>query len=171
MGYKGDFLYRTTDFAIWTTVEVGVGITAGCIATLRPLLKASLGTTGQSSGPPWSKVSKNKFGDNHGEQPLGTLRPAVGKLITTTTVTGGRVSSESDEETFLGTGVPSKRWKCGINKTMTTTVVEERAASRLVGRRLSQTTNRGRSCSPGGDSESTLGDEERENLAGVYERF
>lgn len=47
---KGDFLYNTTDVAIWTTVEVGTGITAGCMATLRPLLHRFLGhdSTGAS---------------------------------------------------------------------------------------------------------------------------
>lgn len=31
---------ETTDFAIWTTVEVGLGITAACAATLRPLIQS-----------------------------------------------------------------------------------------------------------------------------------
>ncbi|KAI0480048.1 hypothetical protein GGR56DRAFT_686974 [Xylariaceae sp. FL0804] len=35
-----DFLYSTTDVAIWSTVETGLGITAAGVATLRPLLKA-----------------------------------------------------------------------------------------------------------------------------------
>lgn len=30
---------ETTDFAIWTTVEVGLGIVAACGATLRPLVQ------------------------------------------------------------------------------------------------------------------------------------
>ncbi|KAL3292038.1 integral membrane protein [Colletotrichum asianum] len=34
-----NFLYETTNFAIWSTVEPGVGIIAACIATLRPLYK------------------------------------------------------------------------------------------------------------------------------------
>jgi hypothetical protein len=131
--YKADFLYRTTDFAIWTTVEVGVGITAGCIATLKPLLRSdllSLGVTRQSSGKPWSKDTTSKLGDNHGGQPLDELRPVIGDSVTTTTVTSERISSESDEETFLGTGVPSERWNCGVNKSVTTMVVEERAERR-----------------------------------------
>ncbi|KAF7441427.1 Integral membrane protein [Pyrenophora tritici-repentis] len=56
-GYKGDFLYRTTDFAIWSTVEVGLGITAGSIATLRPLLKQAFEITRSASAMPWSKPS------------------------------------------------------------------------------------------------------------------
>ncbi|KAF7577802.1 hypothetical protein PtrSN002B_008108 [Pyrenophora tritici-repentis] len=34
-----DFLYATTDVAIWSTVEPGIGIAAGSIATLRPLVR------------------------------------------------------------------------------------------------------------------------------------
>jgi len=34
---QNDFLYSTTDVAIWSTVEPGIGITAAALATLRPL--------------------------------------------------------------------------------------------------------------------------------------
>ncbi|KAH7237336.1 hypothetical protein B0J15DRAFT_570212 [Fusarium solani] len=34
-----DFLYATLDIAIWSTVEGGLGITAGSLATLRPLFR------------------------------------------------------------------------------------------------------------------------------------
>ncbi len=34
-----DFFYATTGVALWTTVEVGIGVTAGSLATLRPLLR------------------------------------------------------------------------------------------------------------------------------------
>ncbi|KAF2125338.1 integral membrane protein [Dothidotthia symphoricarpi CBS 119687] len=173
-GIKGDFLYRTTDFAIWTTVEVGVGITAGCIATLRPLFKAALGSSSggnQSSGMPWSKASRSKLRDTFG-QTLDELRPAAVKSVTTTTVTGGRVSSDSDEEIFLGTGMASdKKWKSGINKSVTTTVVEEHSASRLAGGGPSQTKSRERSCSSGQLSDSTLDDGESVKPTEVHERF
>lgn len=48
-----DFLWATVDIAIWSTVEQGLAITAGSLATLRPLLKAvmsKLGITGPSYG-------------------------------------------------------------------------------------------------------------------------
>lgn len=154
-GYKGNFLYRTVDFAIWTTVEVGIGITAGCIATLRPLTKTrwgsfGFGSTRPSFGAPWSKgmhsrsKSRNGVGQwsNNpaaGAQPLDDMQPGVAtKQVTTTTITGGR--GESDEETFLDTDSDKsgrKGWKHGISKNITTTVVEERAASRLADRRRS----------------------------------
>ncbi|KAL6708785.1 hypothetical protein ACN47E_002481 [Coniothyrium glycines] len=34
-----DFLWATTDVAIWSTVEPGIGITAASLATLRPLMR------------------------------------------------------------------------------------------------------------------------------------
>lgn len=36
---QADFLYATTDVAIWSTSETGIGITASCLATLRPLFR------------------------------------------------------------------------------------------------------------------------------------
>jgi hypothetical protein len=166
-------------------VEVGIGITASCIATLKPLLKStfsSMGTTDHSNGLPWSRNTRSKLGGTRGAsqlgmQPLDHLKP-TGKSITTT-VTGGRISSDSDEETILGVDGKSEVWKHGISKNVTTTVdVEERtagrASSRLTGEgsggpsRVETRTRRG---SPGGDSESTLGEEGRGGPTKVYERF
>jgi len=106
-GYKGDFLWRTTDVALWTTVEVGVGITAGCVATLKPLLKSFLNligahstsrpdTGGPSSG--WSHAKRkaaSKQGYSRHDQPLDELRPAYDRSLTTTTVTGNELSLAS----------------------------------------------------------------------------
>lgn len=44
-----DFLWKTTDFAILSTVEVGVGIVAACVATLKPLLTAVITRTRRGS--------------------------------------------------------------------------------------------------------------------------
>jgi hypothetical protein len=44
-----DFLWDTTDIAIWSTVEVGIGISAGCAATLRPLMHAIFKSNGWRS--------------------------------------------------------------------------------------------------------------------------
>jgi hypothetical protein len=129
--YKGDFLYRTTDFAIWTTVEIGVGITAGCIATLKPLFKAVLGSTSQDSGTPWSRMSTGSF--RHKSSTSGTrqaaddLRPIAERTSRTTTVIGGRAST-SDEEVFWNTKAEKARWQSGIRKGVTTTITTEAAA-------------------------------------------
>lgn len=44
-----DFLYATTDVAIWSTVEPGIGITAAALACLRPLFRTFLSPFGSSS--------------------------------------------------------------------------------------------------------------------------
>jgi hypothetical protein len=51
-----DFLYATTDVAIWSTVEPGIGITAGCIATLRPLVRHCLWCCGLASAPRGGRI-------------------------------------------------------------------------------------------------------------------
>jgi hypothetical protein len=179
--YKGDFLFRTTDFALWTTVEVGVGITAGCMATLKPLLKSGLAAIGihstspLSSGMPWSKAGRKA---PFSEQAMDDLRPMQGKAITTTTVTGRGGSSDSEEEVFLTEGARSNdvtKWElAGINKAVTTTVTEERNESEHQLPSHSPRHVRTRSQHGSGDSSSTCGDgldEESRKAAKVYERF
>lgn len=62
---QDDFLYSTTDVAIWSTVEPGIGITAAAMATLRPLFRTFLSRSklfGASSRSqnihPWSSSRK-----------------------------------------------------------------------------------------------------------------
>lgn len=95
-------LDESTDIAIWSTIEPGIGMTAACIATLRPLLQHVLHRTGLStprattgrSASNWSTgnalgSSKNRTGylrsqdDGH---TLGNLRPDY--TATATIVTG-----------------------------------------------------------------------------------
>ncbi|KAF2840076.1 hypothetical protein M501DRAFT_674692 [Patellaria atrata CBS 101060] len=45
-----DFLWNSTTFAIWSSIEPGAGIIAGCIATLRPLFHKLLVKSGMSTG-------------------------------------------------------------------------------------------------------------------------
>ncbi|KAK2005518.1 hypothetical protein LZ32DRAFT_672841 [Colletotrichum eremochloae] len=42
-----NFLYETTNFAIWSTVEPGIGIVAACLATLRPLYRVAMSRMGR----------------------------------------------------------------------------------------------------------------------------
>ncbi|KAF2676079.1 hypothetical protein K458DRAFT_322826 [Lentithecium fluviatile CBS 122367] len=53
-----DFLYATVDVALWSTVEPGIGITAGCIATLRPLLQNLLWRFSLASAPSSSRRAR-----------------------------------------------------------------------------------------------------------------
>ncbi|RAR01793.1 integral membrane protein [Stemphylium lycopersici] len=46
-----DFLYATTDVALWSTVEPGIGITAGSIATFRPLVRHLMWHLGFANEP------------------------------------------------------------------------------------------------------------------------
>ncbi|KAJ9641034.1 hypothetical protein H2199_005702 [Coniosporium tulheliwenetii] len=67
LGETEDFLWTTTDIAIWSTVEPGIGISAGCIATLRPLFQMFLHHVGlSSSSRPGSSMR------------LGSRRPDLG---------------------------------------------------------------------------------------------
>ncbi|KAF2659888.1 hypothetical protein K491DRAFT_712185 [Lophiostoma macrostomum CBS 122681] len=92
-----DFLYATTDVALWSTVEPGIGITAGSIATLRPLLQSMLRRIGltstPASGPPrisnWSSQSgqKRKYRQKYRDLSLDDLVPTQ-EGTTATTVSG-----------------------------------------------------------------------------------
>lgn len=66
-----DFLYATTDVAIWSTVEPGIGIAASSIATLRPLVRHCLWRMGFASAPAdghtyYPSVSEQKRRDRRG---------------------------------------------------------------------------------------------------------
>ncbi|KAL1640389.1 hypothetical protein SLS58_007062 [Diplodia intermedia] len=56
-----NFLYESTDVAIWSTIEPGVGMTAACVATLRPLLQRVLSKTGLSTP---SRTHPSRFTPN-----------------------------------------------------------------------------------------------------------
>lgn len=61
-----DFLFATLDIAIWSTVEQGLAISAGSLATLRPLLRVvgwKLGLAGRSSGQ-----GRSNYGELEGSQ-------------------------------------------------------------------------------------------------------
>lgn len=45
-----DFLYATVDIAIWSTTEQGLAITAGSLATIRPLFRRIMSRLGFSTG-------------------------------------------------------------------------------------------------------------------------
>ncbi|KAF2476778.1 uncharacterized protein BDR25DRAFT_203703, partial [Lindgomyces ingoldianus] len=55
-----DFLWATLDIAIWSTVEQGLAITAGSLATLRPLMQLVTHGLGLSTGP--SRMRPSGYG-------------------------------------------------------------------------------------------------------------
>ncbi|PWY76111.1 hypothetical protein BO94DRAFT_568526 [Aspergillus sclerotioniger CBS 115572] len=56
--YSMDYLWATTPIAIWSNIETGLGIFAGSLATLRPLLRTFNPSTNDSSGWPSSRNNK-----------------------------------------------------------------------------------------------------------------
>ncbi|TVY81540.1 hypothetical protein LSUE1_G001882 [Lachnellula suecica] len=108
---QGDFLYSTTDVAIWSTVEPGIGITASAMATLRPLFRTFLarkklfgGSTGAKDleSPGWHNSDRParggyfRSGDNlkPGSEELG-LRSDIARGVGVTTVIKSLNSEES----------------------------------------------------------------------------
>jgi hypothetical protein len=126
-----------------------------------------MGSSGPSSGKWWSRKKSSVFSGT----PLDKLRPTGERAVTKTTITGGRGSEDSDKKTFLDTGVSPENWKNGINKSVSTTVVEERATVEQRPRNPGQKMNSIRAGSPGAESNSTLGDHGSVKPTRVHDRF
>ncbi|RDW64398.1 uncharacterized protein DSM5745_09809 [Aspergillus mulundensis] len=60
-----DFLYATFEIAIWSNVEAGLGITAGSLATLRPLLRHWMGS---SNDPSYTRGTPSPFPGRSGSR-------------------------------------------------------------------------------------------------------
>ena len=65
-----DFLYSTSDVAIWSCTETGFGITAACCATLRPLVRTFIASNSASA-------SNNK---HHGHSNTALSDGRVGRI-------------------------------------------------------------------------------------------
>ncbi|KAL2852102.1 hypothetical protein BJY01DRAFT_260170 [Aspergillus pseudoustus] len=111
-----DFLYATVEIAIWSNIEAGLGITAGSLATLRPLLRKWLGSTtsdGDYNASPFpGRSGSRRVGGSTRDRPFplgsldntsvqGRLRPDKGVTVTT-------VHTHNDpEETWRGGSISS----------------------------------------------------------------
>ncbi|KAF2811244.1 uncharacterized protein BDZ99DRAFT_385536 [Mytilinidion resinicola] len=86
-----DYLYGLADIAIWSVVEIGLGIIAGSIATLKPLFNKIFG----------SSKDPSPYTNDHTPRPFpGSYRLRdVSKGGLETTVRGGERSDISDEDT------------------------------------------------------------------------
>ncbi|KAF2193688.1 hypothetical protein K469DRAFT_745185 [Zopfia rhizophila CBS 207.26] len=119
-----DFLWATTDVAIWSTVEPGIGITAGSMATLRPLLQTCLWRLGLVSSPASARVQESDRSGRSGQKgrsrigyhrSLGLDDLRSTEASTSTTISGpqkpdkswhGRNRSEAeDKERMMGAGI------------------------------------------------------------------
>ncbi|KAJ5099487.1 hypothetical protein N7532_006488 [Penicillium argentinense] len=70
------FLYATYQIAIWSNIEAGLGITAGSLATLRPLLRKMMGSRSDgdySSGFPRASTSRRAGASGQRPVPLDSL--------------------------------------------------------------------------------------------------
>ncbi|RAL12917.1 putative integral membrane protein [Aspergillus homomorphus CBS 101889] len=117
--YDPDFLYSTVEIALWSNIETGLGITAGSLATLRPLIRHWLGSHsdpnytrspfGAPSGSRRVGAVSHNLRSHERPLPLGSLDEAAvqGRLrpdklaVTVTTIhsqRGPSTSSNSSEE-------------------------------------------------------------------------
>lgn len=106
---QSDFLYATTDVAIWSTAETGIGIAASAIATLRPLVRNFLSrskllggstTPHDGTGNPWPVSGSNGYIRNrtgHGADEFD-LRNDIGKNRGVTTLVEAGGNGERDLE-------------------------------------------------------------------------
>ena len=108
------FLYRTTNISIWSNIEAGLGITAGSLTTLRPLIRffrdASYASRSRSHNPgsfPLASSSKNTPSNPLKSDPEDAQRLWMGpeeQGVHTVVLGNGRVTAEngdsSEEDLF-----------------------------------------------------------------------
>lgn len=115
---KGEFLYETVELAIWSTVELGVGLIAASAATLRPLWQRFLAATGFSLSSNLSKPTMKKVPsfvtpirptnlDADGIQ-FEQLSRRDERATTTTTVTGNPSRKSKHKDTGYFNSLSSK---------------------------------------------------------------
>jgi hypothetical protein len=102
-----DFLYATTDVAIWSITETGLGITASAAATLRPLFRTFLsrsrlmgGSTKEgSSAWPSSRAGylRNGGTSSHRKDEEIGLRSDVGMHVGVTTIIDGKSDKQPND--------------------------------------------------------------------------
>jgi hypothetical protein len=133
-----DFLFATKNVAIWSTVEPGVGITAGSMATLRPLLQTLLWRLGLASAPSFARArtpsqpsrSRPKAGQkqhrSHSWLGLSDLVPTQG--TTTTIITGpefGPRPTNDSGRSGNGSVIPHVATSPGLGGIKQSVVVEQ----------------------------------------------
>ncbi|OQE43399.1 hypothetical protein PENCOP_c003G06346 [Penicillium coprophilum] len=119
-----DFLYATFQIAIWSNVEAGLGITAGSLATLRPLLRIWTGSRSDpdyNSGFPGGRsrsASRQLGGVENRPFPLGSLDESAqshlrpDKLAVTVTT----IQSQRDHDDIYGTSPSSSEERLTIDR-------------------------------------------------------
>ncbi|PVI02586.1 hypothetical protein DM02DRAFT_589253 [Periconia macrospinosa] len=109
-----DFLFATTGVSVWSTVEPGIGITAGSIATLRPLFRLwHLRLSSSPLQPPSPTPSPRHRHHLDRSQTISELLAQLPSAATTTTTT--KPSAATKES-----------WNCSSNQRSHTRSVEGR---------------------------------------------
>jgi hypothetical protein len=138
-----DFLFTSTYIASWSTVEVGIGITAASLACLRPLVQKFTPTllpdhlsTPTRSNLIWAnKITNRRKGDTFDRSADGQRH----QNTVITTVTGAQAGLSSLDNVSQENILPGeddrdmmtlKTWDHGISKSVQVTTFEERTASR-----------------------------------------
>lgn len=119
---SNDFLWSTTDVAIWSTVEPGIGIAAASIATLRPLWQLICYRTGLSEEAPanlrWRErnCGRRTYIRSEGSSSKRTprLRPDTDTSLTNITIEASDTLSPKDHFSSRLSTVSSQT---GITKT------------------------------------------------------
>ncbi|KAI9159065.1 hypothetical protein HJFPF1_07072 [Paramyrothecium foliicola] len=143
-----DFLWATIDIAIWSNTEQGLAITAGSLATLRPLVRSiglKIGTR-VSDGPSAPAASDRRspaiFSDRSrdGKKGSGKERSMIRLTELTTDKddgfkdTSSRTETRNDDwshgrqgsEEELTSGTKHGHWDDGMSKAQTVSVADER---------------------------------------------
>ncbi|KAI7785787.1 integral membrane protein [Diaporthe eres] len=119
---SNDFLWSTTDIAIWSTVEPGIGIAAASIATLRPLWQLICYRVGLSDEAPdnlrWRERNRGRrtYIRSEGSGPKRTprLRPDIDTSLTNITIEASDTLSPKEHFSPMHSAVSSQ---AGTTKT------------------------------------------------------
>lgn len=98
-----DFLYKTVDIAIWSDIEQGLAITAGSLATLRPLYRIVAQRLGLTESATNQKASEKNSREWY-RQSSSNKRKRSGpfSLVTLTRPDKTAHGRDSDEEYGMG---------------------------------------------------------------------
>ncbi|KAK7425045.1 hypothetical protein QQZ08_008321 [Neonectria magnoliae] len=120
-----DFLWNTLDVAIWSTVEQGLAITAGSLATLRPLLKLAAYRLGLTSKPISVRPSDYGLSSRHmGGSKNESYLPKGGAYTLSSVSRDGIAEGASDAECGVRPSPSTNRFKVDVKREIKVTSSE-----------------------------------------------
>lgn len=106
----------TIDIALWSTTEQGLAVTAGSLATLRPLLRILTAKMSTSSNP--SGIQSTEHLKGLGFQSGGSRGPSRGPFSLTTFMRGDdnsiQIADEEPESGRFRTDINDKSWSGNV---------------------------------------------------------